>query len=274
MVADRVATPDTDRAEEVFGALAAADRPGAGRRRRRAPEVCGVGCGGPMLPGRRDGVAAQHPGVDATSPCAIGWPPRPGCRWPSTTTPRPWPSARDGWARPGGCDDYLAMVVSTGIGGGIVLDGRLLDGAHGNAGHIGHVVVEPDGRRCAVRRAWLPGGRGVRAVDRDGHRASGGRGAGPGAASHRNAGRPGGGLGGQPVGPRVGGGGRLGGPRVRTPPSSMPPRRRSASGPGSTSPGPPGSSRPGSGPTVRWSARRRWVAGRWPTAAAGRSPGR
>jgi glucokinase len=40
------------------------------------------------------------------------------------------------------------MVVSTGVGGGIVLDGRLLDGRAGNAGHIGHVIVEPDGRRC------------------------------------------------------------------------------------------------------------------------------
>jgi glucokinase len=40
------------------------------------------------------------------------------------------------------------MVVSTGVGGGIVLDGRLLDGADGNAGHVGHLVVEPDGRLC------------------------------------------------------------------------------------------------------------------------------
>jgi glucokinase len=40
------------------------------------------------------------------------------------------------------------MVVSTGVGGGIVLDGRLLDGAAGNAGHVGHVIVEPEGRRC------------------------------------------------------------------------------------------------------------------------------
>ena len=46
------------------------------------------------------------------------------------------------------------MVVSTGVGGGIVLDGRLLDGAQGNAGHIGHVIVDPDGRACAC------GGRG------------------------------------------------------------------------------------------------------------------
>jgi glucokinase len=53
-----------------------------------------------------------------------------------------------------GVDSFLAMVVSTGVGGGIVLNGRLLDGASGNAGHIGHVVVEPNGRRCAC------GGRG------------------------------------------------------------------------------------------------------------------
>jgi glucokinase len=44
--------------------------------------------------------------------------------------------------------DYVAMVVSTGVGGGIVLDGRLLDGAAGNAGHIGHVIVVPGGRLC------------------------------------------------------------------------------------------------------------------------------
>jgi glucokinase len=35
------------------------------------------------------------------------------------------------------------------VGGGIVLDGRMLDGHDGNAGHIGHLIVEPDGRTCA-----------------------------------------------------------------------------------------------------------------------------
>jgi len=47
-----------------------------------------------------------------------------------------------------GYNSFIAMVVSTGVGGGIVLNGRLLDGETGNAGHIGHVIVEPDGRRC------------------------------------------------------------------------------------------------------------------------------
>src|SRR5262249_46589094 len=44
--------------------------------------------------------------------------------------------------------DYIGMVVSTGVGGGIVLGGPLLDGRAGNAGHIGHVIVEPGGHEC------------------------------------------------------------------------------------------------------------------------------
>jgi glucokinase len=45
--------------------------------------------------------------------------------------------------------DALAMVVSTGVGGGVLSDGRLVRGRLGNAGHIGHVVVVEDGRPCA-----------------------------------------------------------------------------------------------------------------------------
>lgn len=47
-----------------------------------------------------------------------------------------------------GKDNVLGMVVSTGVGGGLVLGGRLIDGASGNAGHIGHVVVDPEGPDC------------------------------------------------------------------------------------------------------------------------------
>ncbi|MDT5249358.1 MAG: glucokinase [Mycobacterium sp.] len=47
-----------------------------------------------------------------------------------------------------GAQFVLGMVVSTGIGGGLVLDGAPYDGRTGNAGHVGHVVVDPDGARC------------------------------------------------------------------------------------------------------------------------------
>lgn len=48
--------------------------------------------------------------------------------------------------------DMLGMVVSTGIGGGLVLDGRLRMGATGNAGYIGHTVVVQDGDICPCGR--------------------------------------------------------------------------------------------------------------------------
>ena len=53
-----------------------------------------------------------------------------------------------------GVGNLLGMVVSTGVGGGLVLGDRLVDGASGNGGHIGHVVVDPEGPECSC------GGRG------------------------------------------------------------------------------------------------------------------
>lgn len=64
-------------------------------------------------------------------------------------------AAGEHWRGAGqGSRNLLGMVISTGVGGGLVLDGRLVDGQSGNAGHIGHVVVEPDGPACSC------GGRG------------------------------------------------------------------------------------------------------------------
>jgi glucokinase len=48
-----------------------------------------------------------------------------------------------------GAEFMLGVVVSTGVGGGLVLDGAPYSGRTGNAGHVGHVVVDPDGRACS-----------------------------------------------------------------------------------------------------------------------------
>jgi len=42
----------------------------------------------------------------------------------------------------------IYITVSTGVGGGIISDGRLLEGQRGAAGEVGHVIVEPDGPLC------------------------------------------------------------------------------------------------------------------------------
>ncbi|MEV0459252.1 ROK family protein [Catellatospora methionotrophica] len=51
------------------------------------------------------------------------------------------------WLRPGAAS-LLGVVVSTGIGGGLVLDGEPYFGRSGNAGHIGHISIDPAGRHC------------------------------------------------------------------------------------------------------------------------------
>lgn len=51
-----------------------------------------------------------------------------------------------------GCDSVFLVTLGTGIGGGIILDGRLFRGAHGFAGEPGHMVVDPDGPECPCGR--------------------------------------------------------------------------------------------------------------------------
>jgi len=51
-----------------------------------------------------------------------------------------------------GCRDLVAVMVGTGIGGGAVVDGRLLLGASGFGGHFGHLSVHLDGPRCGCGR--------------------------------------------------------------------------------------------------------------------------
>jgi glucokinase len=125
---------------------------------------CGCGCGGPM----------EWP-AGVVSPLNIpGW-----RRFPlrsrlaerlGGTTVRVHNDAicmvaAEHWRGAGrGRDNVLGMVVSTGVGGGLVLDGQLIRGASGNAGHIGHVVVDPEngplcgcgGRGCAEAIARGP----------------------------------------------------------------------------------------------------------------------
>jgi glucokinase len=52
-----------------------------------------------------------------------------------------------------GFDSMLAVFVGSGVGGGLVVDGRLYHGAQGGAGEIGHMVVRAGGPRCGCGRA-------------------------------------------------------------------------------------------------------------------------
>ncbi|HYT26467.1 MAG TPA: ROK family protein [Actinomycetota bacterium] len=186
----RMPTPAGDDPEPLYQALLAC----AAAAMRDAGAVAGglagvgVGCGGPMrwpdgavsplnIPAWRDfplrrrlardlGTGAVLVHDDAVAIAA-------GEHWRGAGT---------------GAANLLGLTVSTGVGGGLVLDGRLYHGTSGNGGHIGHTVVEPDGPPCAcggrgcleavasgprtVARAladgWRPGGDGARGAAADG----------------------------------------------------------------------------------------------------------
>jgi glucokinase len=117
------------------------------------PVVCGVGCGGPMTPGGEE-VSPLNIHQWRDFPLRQRVAERVGLLTAVDNDAKALALA-EGWRGAAqGVSNYIAMVVSTGVGGGIVVDGRLLDGDTGNAGHIGHVVVDPEGRQCVC------GGRG------------------------------------------------------------------------------------------------------------------
>jgi glucokinase len=55
-----------------------------------------------------------------------------------------------------GSNDVVIVTLGTGIGGGMVCDGRLYRGANGFAGEVGHMTVDPDGPPCPCggRGCW------------------------------------------------------------------------------------------------------------------------
>jgi glucokinase len=110
---------------------------------RSAFRAVGVGCGGPM----------RWPAGEVSPLNIPGWRGFP-LRWRLEADFRHEVrlhndaiclAAAEHWQGAGrGTKNMLGMVVSTGVGGGLILGDRLIDGAKGNAGHIGHVVVDQE----------------------------------------------------------------------------------------------------------------------------------
>jgi glucokinase len=136
-------TPREPDPEAVFAALVAAVR----RAEPDGAVAVGIGCAGPM----------SHGGVTVSPLNIPGWREFPLRSRVEQLVGLPVVvdgdakalAVGEGWRGAAeGVRSFLAMVVSTGVGGGLVVDGRLLDGASGNAGHVGHVVVVPGGAVC------------------------------------------------------------------------------------------------------------------------------
>jgi glucokinase len=114
-----------------------------------APIALGVSAPGPLYPG--SGVLIDPPNLHASFrgfalaerlAAATGLP----TRLDRDTQVAALAEGRFGAAR--GVRDYVYLTVSTGVGGAIVSDGRLLRGERGLAGELGHLQVDLDGPPC------------------------------------------------------------------------------------------------------------------------------
>jgi glucokinase len=144
----RIPTPgDSPLDERVVDLIGRVVDRGAAR-----PGVIGVSCAGPM-------TGFSERGATHVSPLNIeAWRNYPLAELLESAFDLPTHVDNDGKALAmaehrwgGGREEssFVAMVVSTGVGGGIILNGAPLDGNHGNAGHLGHIVVERNGVACA-----------------------------------------------------------------------------------------------------------------------------
>ena len=131
---------------------------------RRAAEGAGVGasdiravgiaCGGPLDPERGVILGPLHlPGwVDvplvAIVEAAFGVP----AAVDNDATAGAVAEWRFGAGRDRGVRSLVYLTISTGIGGGLVLDGRPYRGAAGNAGELGHLTIDIDGDPCVCGR--------------------------------------------------------------------------------------------------------------------------
>lgn len=108
----------------------------------------GMGVAGRVLP--QEGRVAFSPNIPALTDCQLVSRLQPQSPWPLFlendanlfTLGEYWLGAGKGYPQ------MLGITLGTGVGGGLILDGRLWSGSAGTAGEIGHITVDPDGMRC------------------------------------------------------------------------------------------------------------------------------
>jgi len=114
----------------------------------------GIACGGPLDPERGVILSPLHlPGWDNVPlvgivEAALGLP----AAVDNDATAAAVAEWRFGAGRGRAVRSLVYLTISTGVGGGLVLDGRPFRGAAGNAGELGHLLIDIDGRPCLCGR--------------------------------------------------------------------------------------------------------------------------
>ena len=144
---DQVATPAADGPDAVVSRLAAVGAEAMGR----SPGVTSVGIG---IPGLYDPAAGTTrflvnvPGAWAGRP--VAGPVGAALRLPACliNDARAFGLAELRLGAGRGASSMIGLTLGTGVGGVVVVDGRVLQGHDGTAGEIGHQTIDPDGPWC------------------------------------------------------------------------------------------------------------------------------
>jgi glucokinase len=129
----------------------AADLTDAGKAaEERGWEIKGVGIG---VPGRvlsQEGRVAFSPNVPILDECPLLALLAPLVPWPGfLENDANLFALGEHWLGAGvGHQHMLGITLGTGVGGGLILNGRLWGGSQGTAGEVGHLTVDPEGRKC------------------------------------------------------------------------------------------------------------------------------
>lgn len=109
----------------------------------------GIGLGVPGLVDRATGTLLFAPNLQWRNvPLRDMWVQRFGVPVAVENEAKAAAVAEQTWGEAKQADNFLYLSASVGLGGAVVIDGRLLRGMGGNAGAVGHMTIEPDGRQC------------------------------------------------------------------------------------------------------------------------------
>ena len=145
---NKIPTPDNGRREDILRAIMESaqlcidETPGAG--------VTAFGAAVPAIVSSRDGMILRSPNLPALNNFAFAEHFRKHLGIPvvlendanSAAVGENWKGASRG------IQNSICVTLGTGVGGGIIIDGKLLRGVDGTAGEIGHIAVEPEGHPC------------------------------------------------------------------------------------------------------------------------------
>ncbi len=113
-------------------------------------EILGVGVSSPGPLDTEQGIALSLPTITGFSEFALGAALRSCISYPVVLENDGIAAAIGEWRFGAGIgfSNVVYVTVSTGIGGGVIIDGRVMRGRRGMAGHVGHMIIVPDGEVC------------------------------------------------------------------------------------------------------------------------------